>query len=67
MQSLRDTARYWVPIVAGFSCLLIGSQLVRSTVGMLVLLVVGLLLMLDGITKAWERNGSRGGLSDNQQ
>jgi hypothetical protein len=66
MQSVRETARCWVPIVIGFSCLLVGTA-VRSTVVMMILLIVGLLLMMDGITKAWERNASTGGLSDHKQ
>jgi hypothetical protein len=66
MQSLRATARYWGPIVVGFSCLIVATTL-SSVIAMLVLYVVGLFLMMEGLTKAWERNGGRDGLSENKQ
>jgi hypothetical protein len=57
-----ETIRYWLPIVAGFGCLIVALWM--SAAVALVLLVVAGALILDGATALFARSGS---LTDNRQ
>jgi hypothetical protein len=50
-----DTKRYWLPIAAGFGCLIAGT--LAGAVVAIVLLVVGCGLILDGATALFARSG----------
>jgi hypothetical protein len=60
MRAVLGTVRYWLPLVAGFLCL-IGSLFAPPEIGW-ILIIAGFGLMLDGVTKMWERAGSTGNL-----
>jgi len=55
IRTVLDTKRYWLPIAAGFGCLI--AALWASAAIALVLLLVGLGLMLDGVTALFARSG----------
>jgi hypothetical protein len=59
------TARYWIPLVAGFGCLF--AALHVGPVLTIVLLVAGLGLLLDAGTAMFAKAGGTGGMFDNRQ
>jgi len=65
MRGIIATARYWVPLVAGFLCLVAGL-FVSPVLGWLsLMLAFG--LILDGATAMWEKAGSTGNLTTYRQ
>ena len=65
MHAALRTARYWLPLVAGFLCLVL-SLFVGLALSWL-LLVAAFGLLLDGLTAMWERAGSTGNLTTYRQ
>ena len=59
------TARYWLPFVAGFVCL-IAVQSVGAILGW-ILFIAGFGFIIDGATKLWEKAGSTGNLTTYKQ
>ena len=60
MRAVLDTARYWVPLVAGLLCL-VASQFLSPVVAW-ILIIAAFGLVLDGVTAMWERAGGTGNL-----
>jgi hypothetical protein len=65
MRALRGTVRYWLPLVAGLLCLVVGL-FVGSIVAWL-LLFAAMGLILDGLTATWERARRGGNLTTHDQ
>ena len=65
MRAALRTARYWVPLVAGFLFLVV-SQFTGPIVA-LVLFFVAFALILDGMTAMWARAARAGGLTSYRQ
>ena len=65
MRGVLGTARYWLPLVAGFACL-VASLFVGPIVAW-VLIIASFGLLLDGGTAMWERAGSTGNLTTYRQ
>ena len=65
MRAVLGTARYWVPLVAGFVCLLVSMSV--GAVASWLLIVLGFGLLLDGCTAMWERAGGTGNLTTYRQ
>ena len=65
MRAAIGTARYWVPLVAGFICLTAALFVGAIVAWLLIILAFGLLL--DGATAMWERAGSTGNLTTHRQ
>jgi hypothetical protein len=55
IRAARNTIRYWLPMAAGFGCLIVALS-AHAIVG-LVLLFVGVGLIFDGVTAALARSG----------
>ena len=58
-------ARYWLPLVAGFVCLVVSTSV--GAIASWLLIVVGFGLLLDGCTAMWERAGGIGNLTTYRQ
>ncbi len=56
IRTLLQTKRYWLPIVAGFGCLIVALWM--SAVVAIVLSIVGVALMFDGATALFARSGN---------
>jgi hypothetical protein len=65
MRAVARTARYWVPLLAGFACLIVGLFVGPILAWLLLILSFG--LILDGATAMWERAGSTGNLTTYRQ
>jgi hypothetical protein len=65
MRGVLGTARYWLPFVAGFGCL-IAVQQVGAVLGW-ILFIAGFGFIIDGATKLWEKAGSTGNLTTYKQ
>ncbi|HEX2412562.1 MAG TPA: hypothetical protein VHJ39_15450 [Solirubrobacteraceae bacterium] len=65
MRAVVETARYWVPLVAGFLCL-VAVLFVGAILGWL-LSILAFGLLLDGATAMFERAGSTGNLTTYRQ
>lgn len=65
MRGVLDTARYWVPLLAGFVCLVVAT-FASAVIGWL-LIIASFGLILDGATAMWERAGSTGNLTTYRQ
>ena len=65
MRTVLRTARYWLPLVVGFACLIV-SLSVGAVLSWL-LIFVGFGLMLDGLTAMWEKAGGTGNLTTYRQ
>ncbi len=65
MRAFAGTARYWLPLVAGFVCLVV-ALFVGPIVAWL-LLIGAFGLILDGATAMWERAGGTGNLTTYRQ
>ena len=55
IRAILQTKRYWLPIAAGFGCLIVALS-ASATIG-LVLLIAGFGLILDGATALFARSG----------
>jgi len=65
VRAAMHTARYWLPLVAGFICM-VAAQFVGAILAwILMMLTFGLLL--NGTTAMWERAGSTGNLTTHRQ
>jgi hypothetical protein len=62
---MRATARYWIPLAAGMTCL-VGAVFFSALVGW-ILIMCAFCLLLDGLTAMWERAGSTGNLTTHRQ
>lgn len=65
MRAVLGKARYWLPLVAGFGCLIVSMSV--GAIASWLLIVVGFGLLLDGCTAMWERAGSTGNLTTYRQ
>ena len=65
MKALAETARFWVPLVAGLLCLIVA--LFVGVIAAWLLLMLGFGLLLDGVTAMWERAGGTGNLTTYRQ
>ncbi|HKH19151.1 MAG TPA: hypothetical protein VKA57_16620 [Solirubrobacteraceae bacterium] len=65
MQGVVGTLRYWLPLVAGFICLVAALFVGAILAWLLMMLAFGLLL--DGATAMFERAGSTGNLTTHRQ
>jgi hypothetical protein len=65
MGDIARTARYWVPLLAGFMCLVAGLFVSAVLAWLLLILAFG--LILDGATAMWERAGGTGNLTTHRQ
>lgn len=65
MRAAIGTARYWVPLLAGFLCLVVALFVGAIAAWLLIMTSFGLLL--DGSTAMWERAGGTGNLSTYRQ
>jgi hypothetical protein len=65
MRRALGTARYWLPLVAGFACLIAALFVATVVAWLLIILAFG--LMLDGATAMWSRAGSTGNLWTHRQ
>ena len=65
MRAVTGTWRYWVPLVAGFLCL-VGVGFVGALVGWL-LIFAGFGLIFDGATAMLARAARAGGLPEHRQ
>jgi Ca2+/H+ antiporter len=61
----RGPRRWVIPLVAGFACI-VASSLAGAVVTW-ILLMAGFVLLLDGVTAAWERAGGTGNLKTYRQ
>jgi hypothetical protein len=62
---MRGSARYWVPLLAGFICLIATAFVGVVLDWLLLMLAFG--LVLDGATAMWERAGGTGNLTTYRQ
>jgi hypothetical protein len=58
-------ARYWLPLVVAFACL-VGATMVSALIGF-VLIIAAFGLVLDVSTKLFENAGKTGGIHDHRQ
>jgi hypothetical protein len=65
MRGIPRSARYWVPLAAGFLCLIATSFVGVVLDWLLITLAFG--LILDGATAMWERAGGTGNLTTYRQ
>jgi hypothetical protein len=65
MRAIAESARYWVPLLAGFLCL-IAVLFVGAILGWL-LTMLSFGLLLDGATAMFERAGGTGNLTTYRQ
>lgn len=65
MRAVVGTARYWVPLFAGFVCLV--AALFAGPIVAWLLLMSAFGLILDGATAMLARAGGTGGLTDHRQ
>jgi hypothetical protein len=65
VRAVLSTARYWVPLVAAFACIVVSLFVGPIAAWLLLLTAFGLLL--DGTTAMWERAGSVGNLTNHRQ
>ena len=65
MRAVAGTARYWVPLLGGFVCL-VAVLFVGAILGWL-LIIAGFGLILDSATKMWERAGGTGNMTTYRQ
>jgi hypothetical protein len=65
MKALAESARFWVPLVAGLLCLIVA--LFVGVIAAWLLLMLGFGLLLDGVTAMWERAGGTGNLTTYRQ
>jgi len=65
MKALAETARFWLPLVAGLLCLIVA--LFVGVIAAWLLLMLGFGLLLDGVTAMWERAGGTGNLTTYRQ
>ena len=65
MHAVLGTARYWLPLVGGFVCLVV-VLFVGAILGWL-LIIAGFGLILDGATAMWEKAGGTGNLTTYKQ
>jgi len=65
MRAVLGTTRYWLPLVAGFVCLVVATSV--GPIASWLLIVAGFGLLLDGCTAMWERAGSTGNLTTYRQ
>jgi hypothetical protein len=65
MRAVAESARYWVPLLAGFLCL-IAVLFVGAILGWL-LTILSFGLLLDGATAMFERAGGTGNLTTYRQ
>ena len=59
------TARYWLPFLLGFTCLVVATR-AGALAGWL-LLLAAFVLLFDGATALWARTGATGRLTDFKQ
>jgi hypothetical protein len=64
-RSLRRTARYWVPLLAGTLCLVVASY--TSPIVTYVLVIASFALLFDGCTAMFAKAGGTGSLRDFKQ
>jgi len=62
---MRVLARILAPIIAG-GVALVASGYVGTTLAW-ILMLVAVVLLFDGVTKTWARNGERGNLNTHHQ
>jgi len=65
MRAVVDTVRYWLPLVGGLICLIVGLFVGPVLAWLLLTLAFGLLL--DGSTAMFARAGGTGNLSNHRQ
>lgn len=65
MRAALGTARYWLPLVAGFVCVIVSTFV--GPIAAWLLIIAGFGLLLDGGTAMWERAGSTGNLTTYRQ
>ena len=65
MSAVLGTARYWLPLVAGFVCVVV--SLFVGPIASWLLLLAAFGLLLDGGTAMWERAGGTGNLTTYRQ
>lgn len=62
---MRDAARLWVPLLAGFACL--AATAIAGVILDWILMMVAFGLILDAVTAWWERAGGTGNLTTYRQ
>ena len=65
MRAAVATSRYWAPLVAGL-VVLVAAGFVGPVLSW-VCIIASFGLILDGVTKLWERAGSTGNLTTHRQ
>jgi hypothetical protein len=65
MRAVAETARYWVPLLAGLLCLI--AALFVGPILAWLLLILSFGLLLDGATAMFERAGGTGNLTTYRQ
>ena len=65
MRTALRTMRYWLPLVAGFTCLIVSLDV--GAIASWLLIVVGFGLTLDGLTAMWAKAGGTGNLTTYRQ
>jgi hypothetical protein len=65
MRAVLGTARYWVPLLAGFLCLVVATF--SGAIAGWLLIIASFGLILDGCTAMWEKAGSTGNLTTYRQ
>jgi hypothetical protein len=65
MRGVLDTARYWLPLLAGLLCLVVATFVSAAVAWLLIIASFG--LILDGATAMWEKAGSTGNLTTHRQ
>jgi hypothetical protein len=65
VRAVATTSRYWAPLAAGLLALVLAGF--AGPVLSWILIVASFGLILDGVTKLWERAGSTGNLTTHRQ
>lgn len=65
MHAVVSTSRYWAPLAAGLLVLVIAGFV--GPVVSWILIIASFGLILDGVTKLWERAGGTGNLTTHRQ
>ena len=65
MRTVRETIRYWLPLVAAGACLIAGRWTPPLVTFALIVLALG--LIFDVATALFAKAGGTGGLSSNRQ
>jgi hypothetical protein len=65
VRAVIGTARYWLPLVGGFVCLVVA--LFVGAIAAWLLLILSFGLLLDGCTAMWEKAGGTGNLTTYKQ